>query len=218
MSSILFLLGWAMVGAVVGFGLNELSRWLARIEEIIHEPTRAERWFSPALAALLFGAFAWRLGPVPLLLIDSVYVAILVQVFMFDLKHRLILDLVMYPSWVIAFALAFVTPWSPGHAWPDADWRTALSGAAVVGGIFWAIVVAARGGVGWGDAKLAVFIGMATGLTDFRAIRALLTGVFLGGAVAVVLLATRIRKLRDYIPYGPFLVLGTLLTLLVQEP
>ncbi len=218
MNRLLFALAWAALGAVVGLGLNELSRWLARIEEIDHAPTAAERWLSPALGALLFAVFAWRLGAGRLLLIDSVYVAILVQVFTFDLKHRLILDLVMYPSWVIALILAFVTPWSAGHAWPGADWRTAALGALIGGGIFWAIVIAARGGVGMGDAKLAVFIGMATGLTDFRVLRALLLGVFLGGGAAVLLLATRIRRMHDYIPYGPFLVVGTWVTLLVQQP
>jgi prepilin signal peptidase PulO-like enzyme (type II secretory pathway) len=29
---------------------------------------------------------------------------------------------------------------------------------------------------------------------------------------------SRIRKMRQAIPYGPFLVLGTLITLLVQRP
>jgi hypothetical protein len=47
-----------------------------------------------------------------LLFIDSVFVVILVQVLAFDLKTRYILDFVMFPSWLIALALAFVTPWT----------------------------------------------------------------------------------------------------------
>ena len=218
MSRLLFALAWAVLGAAAGVGLNAVSRRLARIEEIDHQPTPAEQWFAPGLAALLFAAFGLVVGPAPLLLIDSLYVAILVQVFTFDLKHRLILDLVMYPSWLIALALSFVTPWTLGKAWPGPDWRTAVAAAALAGGIFWLIVLAARGGVGLGDAKLAVFIGMATGLSDLRVIKALLLGVFLGGAVAVLLLATRIRRLHDYIPYAPFLVTGTWITLLTQQP
>jgi len=213
-----FALGWAVLGAAAGVGVNALSGWLARLEEIEHHPTPLEAWLAPALAAGLFGIFAYRLGRVPLLLIDSVYLVVLVQVFTFDLKHRLILDLVMFPSWLIALGLAFVTPWTQGKAWPGPDWRTAVAGAVVAGGIFWVIVLLAHGGVGLGDAKLAVFIGMSTGLSDLRVLRALLLGVFLGGAVAVLLLATRIRKLRDYIPYAPFLVAGTCVTLLIQQP
>ena len=67
----------------------------------------------PALAAVLFFLFALQLGIQPLLFINSVYVAVLVQVLAFDLKTRYILDFVMLPGWAIAFALAFVTPWTP---------------------------------------------------------------------------------------------------------
>jgi prepilin signal peptidase PulO-like enzyme (type II secretory pathway) len=47
---------------------------------------------------------------------------------------------------------------------------------------------------------------------------ALIDGVFLGGFVAVLLLVTRIRSLKQAVPYGPFLALGTIATLFVQPP
>jgi leader peptidase (prepilin peptidase)/N-methyltransferase len=71
---------------------------------------------------------------------------------------------------------------------------------------------------GFGDVKLAVFIGMATGLSNLRMAHALLDGVFLGGFVALVLLVTRIRSMKEAVPYGPFLALGTVATLFVQPP
>ena len=71
---------------------------------------------------------------------------------------------------------------------------------------------------GFGDVKLAVFIGMATGLSNLRMAHALIDGVFLGGFVAVLLLVTRIRSLKQAVPYGPFLALGTIATLFVQPP
>ena len=100
-----------------------------------------------------------------LLLIDSVYVAILVQVFAFDLKHRYILDVVMLPSWVIALALAFVTPWSPGASWPGPDWRTAVLAALIAGAVFFVLFfvgtwIFGQEAFGFGDVKLAVFIGI----------------------------------------------------------
>jgi len=177
----------------------------------------------PVLCAGLFFLFAWQLGPHRLLLIDSVYAAILVQVLAFDLKTRYILDLVMFPSWVIAFALAFFTPWTPVLSWPAADWRTAVLAALFAGGTFLLLyfggqLVFGAEAFGFGDVKLAVFIGMATGLSNLRMIHAILYGVFLGGLVAVILLVTRIRSLKQAVPYGPFLVIGTLLILLTQAP
>src|SRR6202022_1530345 len=163
-----FALAWAVVGGVAGVGLNYLSRWLARVEEIEFRQSGLEAWLMPALSALLFFLFALQLGIQPLLFIDSVYVAILVQVLAFDLKTRYILDLIMFPSWVIAFALAFVTPWTPALTWPWRDWRTAPVAALIAGGVFFLLYFGGQAvfgaeAFGFGDVKLAVFIGMATG-------------------------------------------------------
>lgn len=230
--SLLIAAGWALLGAAVGLGINAFSGWQAQVEdaelrrvgeeglELGQQPW--ENVLAPALAALLFGIFAWSVGPHRLLLIDSVYVAILVQVLAFDLKHRYILDTVMFPSWVVAIALAFVTPWSPG-AWPAADWRTAIVAGLIAGAAFFLLYLLGTrlfgpAGLGFGDVKLAVFIGLCTGLSDLRMVHALLAGVYIGGAAAVVLLLSRRARLRQAVPYAPFLVAGTLLTLLIQKP
>lgn len=223
MSHFLIAVGWAVLGAAIGVGLNFLSRWLARIEEIEFQQSLPETLLMPLMTAALFFLFAWQLGVQRLLLIDSVYAAILVQVLAFDLKTRYILDLVMFPSWVIAFGLAFITPWTPILSWPGPDWRTALFAAIIAGVVFLVLyfggqLVFGAEAFGFGDVKLAVFIGMATGLSNLRMVHAILYGVFLGGLVAIILLITRIRSLKEAVPYGPFLVAGTLLILLTQAP
>jgi leader peptidase (prepilin peptidase)/N-methyltransferase len=222
-SRLLFALAWAIAGALVGVALNYLSRWLARIEEIEFQQSLRESLLMPVLAAVLFFLFGLQLGVQPLLFIDSVYVAVLVQVLGFDLKTRYILDYVMFPSWVIAFALAFVTPWTPTLTWPWPDWRTAPVAAVIAGGVFLLLffggqLIFGAEAFGFGDVKLAVFIGLATGLSNLRVAHALLDGVFLGGLVAIILLITRIRSFKDAVPYGPFLVIGTLFVLYSQAP
>jgi prepilin signal peptidase PulO-like enzyme (type II secretory pathway) len=224
-------LGWGLLGVAGGLGVNRLSRWLAVVEsrglsaeeQIVYQPTGWQQWLEPALAGIFFFLFAWRLGFGRLLVIDSVYVLILVQVFAFDLKTRLILDLVILPGCLVALLLAFITPWSPALSWPGPDWRTAAVAGIAAGAVFGVLVLGATliygpEGMGIGDIKLALFIGLSTGLTDFRVVRAILLGVFLGGFVAILLVVTRIRNMRQAIPYGPFLVMGTLVTLLVQRP
>ena len=223
MSSLLLATGWAVLGGIIGIGLNYLSRWLARVEEIEFEQGKAETLLMPLLNAALFFAFALKLGLRNELLIDSVYVSILVQVLAFDLKTRYILDLVMFPAWLVAFGLAFLTPWDRFLTWPWPDWRTAPVAAAIAGLTFLLLYLGGQlifgaEAFGFGDVKLAVFIGMATGLSNLRVAHALIDGVFLGGLVAVFLLITRIRSLKQAVPYGPFLALGTVATLFIQPP
>lgn len=223
MSPLLFAVAWAVLGAVVGLGANYLTRWLARVEDLEFEQGRLSSLLMPGLCLLGFFVFALKLGFHRELVIDSVYIAILVQVLAFDLKTRYILDLVMFPAWLVAFGLAFITPWNHFLTWPWPDWRTAPIAALLGGGVFLLLYLGGQlmfgaEAFGFGDVKLAFFIGMATGLSNLRVVHALIDGVFLGGFIALILLLTRIRSLKQAVPYGPFLALGTIVTLFTQSP
>ncbi|MFZ0214819.1 MAG: prepilin peptidase, partial [Candidatus Dormiibacterota bacterium] len=65
--------------------------------------------------------------------------------------------------------------------------------------------------MGLGDVKLVAFIGLALGIQ--AAAVALIAGVVLAGIVALVLVLTRLRGMRDSIAYGPYLAVGSLLAL-----
>jgi leader peptidase (prepilin peptidase)/N-methyltransferase len=69
-----------------------------------------------------------------------------------------------------------------------------------------------QGGMGEGDIKLGILIGLATGFP--LALLALVIGAILGGLVASVLLLLRIKGRKEAIPFGPFLSLATIVTLL----
>jgi len=68
-------------------------------------------------------------------------------------------------------------------------------------------------GMGYGDVKLAAFIGLMSGFP--LVVVALLVGIIMGGIVAVFLLASRLVKSRKAaIPYGPFLAVGAMVVLI----
>jgi len=170
---------------------------------------------APVLGAFSFSLFAGKLGLTWTGLELLLWMAVFVQIVTFDLKHRLILDKVTYPAIVLALVLSAVTT---GLSLPRA-----VTGAAVIGCFFLLFHLISRRGIGLGDAKLGALIGAVTGLgfdspAHLQALYAVTAGIFLGGAAALLLLITRIRSLKDPIPYGPFLCAGAVLVLFQSLP
>jgi Flp pilus assembly protein protease CpaA len=171
--------------------------------------TWLERWLSPALGAIGFGAFAAHEQADAGLLIHLLWIAIFVHVVDFDLKHRLILNVITYPSVLAAVVLS---TWSP-----HLTVTSSIIGAVGVAAFFFVQNLVSRGSIGLGDAKLGALVGAVTGAgptgANLGAVYAVIAGVFIGGATALVLLVTRVRRLKDPIPYGPFLCAGAALIL-----
>ncbi len=171
--------------------------------------TWLERVLCPILGAAGYTAFAVHEPFGKDLVIHLLWLTLFVQVVSFDLKHRLILNRVTYPAMVVALALATVSP--------GLDIWRALGGLIAVGLFFVVQNVVSRGGIGLGDAKLGALVGAICGLgldlNHIGAVYAVIYAIFLGGAVALLLLVLRVRSLKDPIPYGPFLCIGASLML-----
>ena len=90
----------------------------------------------------------------------------------------------------------------------------AIAGAAILGSAYLALWAGSRGGLGGGDVKLAVPIGILLAWDGWLALVAGSALAFVvGGAWAIGVLATG-RGTRDSrIPFGPCMVLGCLLGL-----
>ena len=217
---------WGAVGVLAGGFVAWANDRLAHAEQLTDSgQPRAESGGTGGLAGLVWLGSPLRLGPPVLLgatlaalggqlgaqaalLPRSLWAAVLVQVLFFDLARHLILDRVLLPAGVAAFLLSFVTP--------GVGWASSLAAGAGAICAFALIALAGRRALhteamGLGDVKLAGFIGLALGVQG--ATVALLAGVLLAGLVALGLVLTRVRGLRDRIAYGPYLALGSLLAL-----
>jgi prepilin signal peptidase PulO-like enzyme (type II secretory pathway) len=204
-TSILFPIGWGVVGAAGGWLVRWGSVRLARLEELEPDSRPWQVYGPPIVSALVFAVFAYHLGPTLPLFERSVFILVLVQVIFFDLEHRLILDRVMFPSMVLALGLSLL-----GHPW----WAGIATGLgagllflllAVIG---WAIFKGEA--LGLGDVKLAAFMGLLLG--PLPTIQAVFYGVFMAGLVSVGFIAWH-RSLKGTIAYGPYLAAGTLIVL-----
>jgi len=168
-------------------------------------------WVEIATAAL-FGLAYWQYGLGIELPIALFYISLFMVIFVIDFEHGLILNKIVYPALVVALLLSvFFTIFLP-----DVSIVPSIARAAIGGGIgfvlFLLVAIVSRGGMGFGDVKLAALIGLATGFP--LVIVALLMGIILGGLVAVILLGFKIRKRKEAIPFGPFLAVAAVVTLL----
>ena len=154
--------------------------------------------------AILFALAAHQVGPardlVPALLLLSALIAIT----FIDLDHQLIPDVITLPGIIAGAALSVAL--HPEH------WLDTLLGVVVGGGLFLVIIVASGGGMGGGDMKLGAMMGAFLGWK--LVLLAILLGVLAGGAVAIALLTTGSKGRKDPVPFGPFLALGAVLSLL----
>ncbi len=147
------------------------------------------------------------------LVLYLVYGAIFAIILVTDIERRLILNRVTYPAIILAFLASFVTP--------GMTWWSALTGG-LIGFVFFSVAALignrlfGDGALGGGDIKLAAFIGLITGFPLI--VEALVLTLLIGAGVSLLLLITHVRRRRDHIPYGPFLVIGAIITLLHGYP
>lgn len=136
-----------------------------------------------------------------------------------DWEHKLILNRITAPMAIVALALLAADSLIPGRGpmaglilLPEPSLLSGLIGAA--GGFILLLIPAIINprGMGFGDVKMAGLIGLVTGFP--LVFVALMLGIISGGLVAISLLVLRIKGRKEVIPFGPFLSMGTIVTLL----
>lgn len=143
--------------------------------------------------------------------------AVMITVFAIDYEHFLILNKVVLPSSailaVLNFILLFAAPMRFTHSLFWLGLLSALGGYA----FFAAIHYLSHGKwMGLGDAKLAVFLGLAVPfpLIILNMFLAFMIGALLG----VVLIAVGAKKMSSKIPFGTFLAASCIITLYFGPP
>ncbi len=171
---------------------------------------------------LLFMLAVVRWGMTARAVVVACYLTVLLLVTVIDLATRRIPNVVVLPASAAALLLAAIGV-------PPGFWRSVSGGAMAFGVFFLAYLLgalflrvvgqrAAGSGpaLGFGDVKLALFIGLATGYPGV--VLALFAGALAGAAAALGLIAWRVAQ-RRYQPfaamaYGPYLALGAAVALL----
>jgi len=155
----------------------------------------------------LFAVAALRYGEPGHVAIVAMYIAVLIVCAGTDLRAYRVPNVVTYPA--ILFALAV------GGTVHGAGTAEVLAGGALGAGVLLVPALLTGGaGMGMGDVKLLAFAGFALGFVHL--VPAMLFMALGGGGIALLLLATGLRKRGQPIPYAPFISIGALIALLWQ--
>jgi leader peptidase (prepilin peptidase)/N-methyltransferase len=160
-------------------------------------PTEA----APLVAALLeLVAFLWLAGA-------SVALAII------DVEHHRLPDAIVLPSYAVGLVLLGTSSALSG------EWDALLRGVVGLAALFvfyLALALVKPGAMGLGDVKLAGVLGLWLGWLGWGE---LVVGAFaaflLGGLFSIVLLATRRAQRTGGIPFGPWMLAGAWVGVLV---
>lgn len=133
--------------------------------------------------------------------VAAFFCAVLVAVSAIDIEHRIIPNRIVLPATVVVLAANTARDLSP-------EWI--IAGLAASGFLF-AAALAYPAGMGMGDVKLALLMGVALGKTVPVA---LIVGMLAAMIPGIVLFARHGKKARKMgIPFGPFLALGSVVAL-----
>jgi leader peptidase (prepilin peptidase)/N-methyltransferase len=200
----------AALGVAAGWLAARAASWLVERWELDdEEPAVVRTWHRVALAAAggaAGGTAGGVFGVSAQLVVALAALLWLLLVAAVDLQTRLIPNRLTYP----ALALAPIS----AALWPEMALSDHLLGGAVCAGFFGLAFLASPRGIGLGDVKLALVVGLYLGLG--RGIVALVATLLLGGVAAVAALVAGLSR-KDAIAYGPMLALGAALALVAGD-
>jgi leader peptidase (prepilin peptidase)/N-methyltransferase len=143
-------------------------------------------------------------GWTPLLAARLLFACAMLVLFVIDLQHHILPNVITLPGTALGFVLSIALP--PG-------WLSSLIGLLAGAGLLFAIMegyARARGfeGLGMGDVKMLAMIGAFLGWPLM--LLTLVLASFAGSVVGVWMIAVRRGGMRTALPFGTFLAVGAI--------
>jgi len=123
--------------------------------------------------------------------------SILIVVSFIDIEHQIIPNKIIIFTLVIGVLFSFID---------NISFMSGVVGMVLGGGVI-LILALVPGVLGGGDIKLMFVLGIFLGAKGV--LYALLLAFVIASIISIFLLASKIKKRKDYIPFGPFLAIGS---------
>lgn len=98
------------------------------------------------------------------------------------------------------------------HAYMGLPVINYIYGGIMGGGTLALIILITKGGMGWGDAEICFVCGLFLGLK--LTLLMLFLSFIIGSVIGLALIALKKKTRKDYVPFGPFIVLAFIITIL----
>jgi len=133
-----------------------------------------------------------------------------------DLRSRRLPDMIVLPTFALLLVLFTAAALLTRDGGPV---LRAVIGAAGLCACYLVVALLSRGGMGFGDVKLAALLGLATAWAGWPAfVVGAASGFLLGGVYGLVLLALRRARRDSAVPFGPWMLAGAWIGILAGGP
>lgn len=223
-------IGYYLVAAIVGLFMGEFVSWMNKrlpeykkvfSKDLIKEYKEnfTPNYILMIITATIYVLLIYKFG-IKSTFIENlelikflILTPMLLSVVIIDYKLQIIPNRLNLTMFEIGIIIAFIYGLSN-----IAIGINMLLGMFAGGGIFLMItllggLVYGKEAMGLGDVKLMGALGLYFGLANIVVIA--LVSFLIGAVLSIILLATKIKKMDEYIPFGPFIVLATFISIFI---
>lgn len=218
------------VAAILGLFVGELVNWankrlpeykkfLSREFFTEHRMEFKPNYILMLLTAVIYVTLIYVLGIKDTLIANLdlikylILTPMLLSVFVIDYKQQIIPNRLNLTIFEVGIVFAFLYGLSD-----VAITINMLLGMLAGGGIFLLITLVGglfygKEAMGFGDVKLMGALGLYFGLSNIIVIT--LMSFLIGAVLSIILLVSKIKKSSEYIPFGPFIVIATFISMYI---
>ncbi len=206
----------ALVSLVITPFMAGLVDLFSEDKEVNFKSIYAKRRFSPAIALItpaLVIALLLQFGLTLNFFVYAFLIIILVMDAFADIKAQIIPNGLNFVGFLAGAIFIYYTTINNAMAGVDL-----LFGMLTGGGIFMLIALFSyiaykKEGMGMGDVKLMAVLGMFFGV--YNTIQIFVLSFAIGAVASIILMILKIKKSSDYMAFGPFIVIASIITMFI---
>jgi leader peptidase (prepilin peptidase)/N-methyltransferase len=164
---------------------------------------------------VLFAVMALKFGLDPVLPAYLYLAAVGLALALIDLDCKRLPDALTLPSYPVGAVLLGIAALTGSDS---GSWIRALIAGAAMFAVYFLLCLAYPAGMGFGDVKLSGVLGLYLGWLGWGTLAVgLFLGFLLGGVFGIALIAVKKGGRKTAVPFGPFMLGGALIAILVGE-